>query len=179
MDDLAAIERLIARSARHLSVGYYTEAQTASLVRYVFGVDTQLIRDRSYYVLEAAGGALAAVGGWSRRRTLYGGDRAKTGDDPMLDPGRDAARIRAFFVEPDHARQGLGRRLFGACLADARAAGFQRLALVATLPGEPLYRALGFTADRAATLSLPDGMEVPVIHMSRAIDLPATAGAES
>ena len=177
MDDLAAIERLITRSAVALSVGYYSAAQTASLVRYVFGVDTQLVRDGTYYVLHNDG-TLAAVGGWSRRRTLYGAGRAKTGDDPLLEPSHEAARIRAFFVDPQHARRGLGRRLFTACLTAARTAGFDRLALVATLPGEPLYRALGFAEDRRSNLSLPAGMEVPVIHMSRRIDLPATSGAE-
>lgn len=178
MDDLADVERLIARSARDLSVGYYTERQVAGLTRHVFGVDTQLIRDGTYYVIQAADGRLAAAGGWSRRRTLYGGDRAKTGDDLPLDPAREAARIRAFFVDPGRARQGFGRRLFAACLSAARAAGFERLALVATLPGEPLYRALGFTADQRTTLSLPDGIEVPVIYMSRPVNYPAGAGAE-
>jgi GNAT superfamily N-acetyltransferase len=178
LDDLAAIERLIARSARALSVGYYTEAQVSGLVRHVFGADTQLIRDGTYYLLHGRDGGLAAAGGWSRRRTLYGGDRAKASDDPLLDPAREPARIRAFFVDPGHARRGLGRRLFAACLEAAGAAGFERLALVATLPGEPLYRALGFTADQRTTLSLPDGVEAPVIYMSRPMDLPAPAGAE-
>jgi hypothetical protein len=98
--DLPAIEALIARSARELSVGFYTEAQVASLLRHVFGADTQLVRDGTYYVMETASDGLAAVGGWSRRRTLYGGDRMKPADDPLLDPGREPARIRAFFVRP-------------------------------------------------------------------------------
>jgi GNAT superfamily N-acetyltransferase len=177
--DLPAIEALIARSARELSVGFYTEAQVASLLRHVFGADTQLVRDGTYYVMETASDGLAAVGGWSRRRTLYGGDRMKPADDPLLDPGREPARIRAFFVRPDWARRGLGRRLYHRCEAAARAAGFHRLALVATLPGEPLYRALGFEVDERFTLALPDGIEVPVAGMSRPIDLPTPAGAEA
>jgi len=177
--DLPAIEALIARSARELSVGFYTEAQVTSLLRHVFGVDTQLVRDRSYFVIETGLDELVAAGGWSRRRTLYGGDRMKQADDPLLDPGREAARIRAFFVHPDWARRGLGRRLYDRCEAAARAAGFRRLALVATLPGEPLYRALGFELDQRFTLSLPDGIEVPVARMSRPIDPAAPAGAEA
>jgi predicted N-acetyltransferase YhbS len=176
--DLPAIEALIARSARALSVDFYTEAQVASLLTHVFGADSQLVRDGTYYVIETPSGDLAAVGGWSRRRTLYGGDRMKPVEDPLLEPGREPARIRAFFVHPDWARRGLGRRLYHRCVAAARAAGFHHLALVATLPGEPLYRALGFTLDERFTLALPDGIEVPVARMSRSIDLAAPSGAE-
>src|SRR5215207_11127801 len=96
--DLESIESLIARSARELSAGYYTEAQVEALLRHVFGADTQLIRDGTYFIAESEDGALVAVGGWSRRRTLYGGDRLKDADDPALDPAREPARIRAFFV---------------------------------------------------------------------------------
>lgn len=177
-EDLAAIEALIARSARELSVGFYTDTQVASLLRYVFGADTQLIRDGTYYVIEAESGVLAAAGGWSRRRTLYGGDRMKGAEDPLLDPVGEPARIRAFFVHPDWARRGLGRRLYRECEAAARAAGFRRLALVATMPGEPLYCALGFALDERFVLTLPDGVEVPVARMSRSVTQ-ATAGAEA
>jgi GNAT superfamily N-acetyltransferase len=166
--DLPEIEALIERSARSLSVGFYTPAQVESLLRYVFGADTQLIADGTYYVCESDG-TLAAAGGWSRRRTLYGGDQAKQGDDLLLDPDRDPARIRAFFVDPDWARQGLGRRLHEACASAAAQAGFRSMALVATLPGEPLYRALGFTVTERFSLELPDGVNVPVCHMSRAL----------
>ena len=170
LEDLAAIEALIARSARELSAGYYTPAQVAALLRYVFGADTQLIRDGTYFVCESVGGALVAAGGWSRRGTLFGADRMKASEDPLLDPATDAARIRAFFVDPDWARQGLGRRLFAECQSAARAAGFRTLALVATLPGEPLYRALGFELTERFALRLPDGVEVPVAHMARRTD---------
>jgi GNAT superfamily N-acetyltransferase len=173
LDDLPDIEALIARSARELSDGYYSSAQVSGLLRHVFGADTQLIRDGTYFVAEVDAGALVAAGGWSRRRTLYGGDRMKGGEDPLLDPAREAARIRAFFVDPRWARRGLGRRLFAECAAAARAAGFGTLALVATLPGEPLYRSLGFELTERFDLRLPDGLEVPVAHMRRSVDADA------
>jgi N-acetylglutamate synthase-like GNAT family acetyltransferase len=170
LEDLPAIEALIARSAQELSAGYYTPAQVAALLRYVFGADTQLIRDGTYFVCEADGGALVAAGGWSRRATLYGADRVKASEDPLLDPATEAARIRAFFVDPGWARRGLGRRLFAECETAARSAGFRTLALVATMPGEPLYRALGFELTERFALRMPDGTEVPVAHMSRRAD---------
>jgi GNAT superfamily N-acetyltransferase len=170
LEDLAAIEALIARSARELSAGYYTADQVAGLLTYVFGADTLLIRDGTYFVCESGGGALLAVGGWSRRGTLFGADRVKASEDPLLDPATDPARIRAFFVHPDWARQGLGRRLFAECQSAARAAGFRTLTLVATLPGEPLYHALGFELTERFVLRLPDGTEVPVARMARRTD---------
>jgi GNAT superfamily N-acetyltransferase/rhodanese-related sulfurtransferase len=166
--DLPAIEALIAESARALSAGYYTPAQVESLLRFVFGADTQLIDDETYFLIEAEGGPVAA-GGWSRRRTLFGGDRMKATLDPLLDPEHEPARIRAFFVHPGYARHGLGRRLFEASRSGALAAGFRDLTLVATLPGEPLYRALGFSVVERFQLQLPDGVEVPVVRMIRGV----------
>jgi GNAT superfamily N-acetyltransferase len=162
-----------------LSAGFYSEVQVASLLDHVFGADSQLVHDGTYYVVTTPTGELAAAGGWSRRRTLFGGDRMKAAEDPPLDPEREPARIRAFFVHPQWARRGLGRRLYGRCEAAARAAGFHRLALVATLPGEPLYRALGFELDQRFTLMLPDGIEVPVARMSRPIDRSTPSGVEA
>jgi predicted N-acetyltransferase YhbS len=167
-DDVAAIEQLIERSVRALSVAYYGPAQVESALAYMFGVDSQLIDDGTYHVVETDG-ALAAAGGWSRRRTLFGGDQWKHGADEPLDAAREPARIRAFFVEPAWARQGLGRTLFETCLEEARRAGFRRLELMATLPGEPLYSALGFSADERVELALPDGTIVPLVRMSRPI----------
>ena len=166
--DIPHIERLIERSVRGLSVAHYDGAQIESALRFMFGVDSQLVDDGTYHVIEVDG-ALAAVGGWSRRRTLFGGDQWKHGADEPLDPTREPARIRAFFVDPAWSRRGLGRSLFDACLRDALAAGFGRLELMATLPGEPLYRALGFTAEERIELALPDGVQVPLVRMSRAI----------
>lgn len=167
-DDIPAIQALIADSVRGLSAGFYTPEQAESGLRYVFGVDTQLIEDGTYYVIEASGG-LAAAGGWSRRRTLYGGDQMKGEADPLLDPAADPARIRAFFVHPAWARRGLGRQLFDRCQEDARAAGFRRFELLATAPGEPLYAALGFQVDDRPPTVLPDGQSLPVAVMSRPI----------
>ena len=143
-DDLPALRELIPASVRALSQGYYTPAQIEGAIRHVFGTDTQLIADGTYYVAEAEG-TVVGCGGWSRRRTLYGGDQMKAEADPLLDPATEAARIRAFFVHPDWARRGIASQIIDACVEAARDAGFQRLELMATLPGEPLYRAFGFT----------------------------------
>ena len=165
---------MIEVSARGLSVGFYTPTQVDSLLRHVFGPDTQLITDGTYYVADGAG-ALVAAGGWSKRRTLFGGDQMKDHEDPLLDPATEPARIRAFFVHPDAARQGHGRRLFDACASAAAAAGFRSLTLVAALPGEPLYRALGFEVTERFELHLPDGVSVPVARMTRALAPPVSA----
>ncbi|HEV2219879.1 MAG TPA: GNAT family N-acetyltransferase [Casimicrobiaceae bacterium] len=171
--DIPALQALIARSGVALSVGYYTPDQAQAITRHVFGVDSQLIADRTYFVIEHSD-AIVACGGWSRRRTLFGGDTAKQGPDPLLDPAVDPARIRAFFVEPAMVRRGLGRSLMDRCFREARAAGFRRLELVSTLPGEPLYAASGFEVTERFELSLPGPIRVPVARMFRHIagDLP-------
>ncbi len=168
LEDVPALQALIARSARGLGAPSYTVQQTEAALRYVFGVDTQLIRDRTYYVAEE-GGEAVACGGWSRRRTLFGGDQTKTGPDPLLDPVSDPARLRAFFVDPRHARRGLGRSLVETCAVAARAWGFRALELASTLPGEPLYRAMGFTEIERFDLELPGGVRLPIIRMGREI----------
>jgi GNAT superfamily N-acetyltransferase len=175
MADVPELQKLIEQSARGLSAGYYTAAQIESTLRYVFGADTRLIADGTYYVIEAEG-RIVACGGWSRRQTLFGGDQMKQGEDPLLAPASDAARIRAFFVHPEWARRGLGRLLIERSIEAARAAGFARMELIATLPGEPLYRAAGFAETERFSLSLPDGVEVPVVRMSRAIGSPRGSG---
>jgi len=167
-DDIPALRALIARSGTELSVGFYTQEQAAAITEHVFGVDTQLIEDGTYLVIEEDA-RLLACGGWSRRRTLFGGDQTKSGPDPELDPAREAARIRAFFVEPSQARRGLGRQLMAACRQAAAAAGFRTLELVSTLPGEPLYLASGFSLQHRFELDLPGGVRVPVSRMSMAI----------
>lgn len=155
---------------RGLSVGFYTDRQIESALRHVFGVDSQLIADGTYFLIEGDGEEIAAAGGWSRRATLYGGDQHKaSSSDPLLDPVTDAARIRAFFVHPRYARRGLARRLFDACQDAARQAGFRALELGATLPGVPLYEALGFTARERVDAVMPDGVVLPVVRMSRPI----------
>jgi GNAT superfamily N-acetyltransferase len=170
--DVPALRTLIERSVARLSVGFYTAEQVASATRHVFGVDTRLIADGTYYAVELDS-ALVAAGGWSRRRTLFGGDQMKRGGDigdALLDPGTSPARIRAFFVDPAWARRGLGRLLYGECARAALAHGFRAFELVATLPGEPLYAALGFTVAERYSLALPDGVALPVARMTRAID---------
>lgn len=168
--DVPALTALIHESARVLSRGFYTEAEVAAANRYVFGVDSSLVADGTYYVVESAG-ALAACGGWSRRRTLYGGDQRPMGAQAeLLDPVRDAARIRAFFVSPAFARQGCGRLLLTHCATAARAAGFHSLELMATLPGVPFYAALGFVEMEPVTDTLPDGTPLRFVRMTRGID---------
>jgi GNAT superfamily N-acetyltransferase len=164
--DAAALSGLIVRSARELSAGYYTAEQAEAAIRYVFGVDSQLLADGTYFLIEEEG-RIVACGGWSRRRTLFGGDQAKHGPDPLLDPARDPARIRAFFVDPPMARRGLGRQLLGACIDAARSAGFHALELVSTLPGEPLYAACGFSVLERFALDLPGDVRLPVVRMRR------------
>jgi GNAT superfamily N-acetyltransferase len=163
--DTPELNALIPLAARALSRGFYTDQQIDAAIRYVFGVDSQLVEDRTYFVVEEAG-LLVGCGGWSRRRTLYGGDKMKQGPDSLLDPATDAARIRAFFVHPGHARRGIGSMLMRACITAAGEAGFRRLELVATLPGEPLYRRFGFRELERFEDTLPDSTRVPVVRMA-------------
>ena len=166
--DIPALAALIELSGRALSVGHYTPEQADAITRHVFGVDTQLIEDGTYFAIEHDV-RIVACGGWSRRRTLFGGDQAKSGADPLLDPATEPARIREFFVDPSMARRGLGRRLMSACMDAARQAGFRSLELVSTLPGEPLYLASGFAVVERFALALPGGIDVPVSRMARAL----------
>ena len=165
-DDLPAMTALIGRSVRALSAGYYSDAQVEAALVHVFGVDTQLLHDGTYYAIESQEGELVAVGGWSRRRTLYGGDQTKVADDPLLDPAIDGARIRAFFVDPAWSRRGLGRRLFETCSAAAKASGFRTLELMSTLPGEPFYQSLEFIAIERPIVTLPGGVALPLVRMT-------------
>jgi len=168
LDDVPGLQILIPASVRGLSNGYYTLRQVESALVYVFGIDNQLIADGTYFVAES-GGTLVGCGGWSKRNTLYGGDQAKGTEDPLLDPARDAARIRAFFVHPAWARLGIGRQLMHTCEAAARSAGFRRAELGATLPGEPLYAAMGYGVVERFRLQFPDGEAFPLVKMSKAL----------
>src|SRR5919197_91177 len=141
--DIPALEDLISNSVRNLSKEHYTEQQIEGALIYIFGVDTQLIADETFYVAETAG-LIVGCGGWSKRKTLFGGDQAKAGEDSTLDPEVEPARIRAFFVHPAWARRGVGTLILNACEEAAIKAGFSELELVATLPGEPFYMSFGY-----------------------------------
>ncbi len=148
MEDIEALQQLISVSARGLNSEHYTSEQVESILKYVYGVDTQLILDGTYFIVQD-GPAFIGCGGWSRRNTLYGGDQLKADDvDNLLNPAADAARIRAFFVHPDWARKGIGSLLMRACEQAAREAGFHRMELMATLTGELLYARFGFETSK-------------------------------
>ncbi|PZU07287.1 MAG: GNAT family N-acetyltransferase [Sphingomonas sp.] len=147
-DEIPTLEAMIAASARVLSRGFYSEEETEAAIEHVFGVDTDLVDDGTYLIVEDEG-RLLGCGGWSRQRTLFGGDRFAARTPGFLDPAIDAARIRAFFVAPEAARRGVGAALLAACEDRARAAGFTRAALMATLPGVPFYARHDYVAGEA------------------------------
>ena len=166
--DIPAMEALIARSGIELSAGFYSAQQAAAVTEHVFGVDTQLVADQTYFWVELDG-RLAACGGWSKRSTLFGADRTKQGADPLLDPLTEPARIRAFFVDPSAARRGLGRKLLNHCAEQACAGGFNTLELAATMPGVPLYLACGFSEVERFEITLPGPVQVPLVRMRKAM----------
>jgi predicted N-acetyltransferase YhbS len=167
--DIPALEALIPESARALSVGHYSPEQIEAALLHTFGVDRQLIDDGTYFVAEMEG-QIAGCGGWSRRQSLYGGTQAGAAAEPLLlDPAREPARIRAFFVHPRWARQGIGAALLRASEQAARAAGFHDLVLLATLPGQPLYASQGFMAIEAVQFPLPGGLMLPGMRMAKHI----------
>jgi GNAT superfamily N-acetyltransferase len=165
-DDVPAIEALVAASARGLSRGDYADAQIEAALGSALGVDSQLIRDGTYFVAEVDG-ALAACGGWSHRKTLFGGDRDPGRQPDVLDPLRDAARIRAFFVHPDYARQGLGKALLALCESEAQSCGFTAAELMATLPGVRLYAACGYESHTPVDHTLPNGTTIRFVPMRK------------
>jgi hypothetical protein len=133
-EDIPQLNQLIALSVRGLSTAHYTSAQIESALKYVFGVDTQLIVDGTYHVAEI-NSVIVGCGGWSKRNTLYGGDQLKDNEDSLLNPTKDAARIRAFFVHPDHSRKGIGRHIIKVCEESSNLNCFIRCVICATLPG--------------------------------------------
>lgn len=168
-EDIPQLQELISISVRGLSKGYYTPAQIESSIQHIFGIDTQLVKDGTYYVVQADD-TIVACGGWSKRNTLYGGDQYKETEDPLLDPETDAARIRAFFVHADWARQGIGKKLIDVCEQAALAQGFTVLELGATLPGVPLYDALGYKALERIDEVLPDGELLGLVKMRKVFE---------
>ncbi len=168
--DIPAIAALIPLAVRALSQGFYSDAEIERAVAHVFGVDRQLIEDGTYFVVESNNQVIGA-GGWSKRKTMFGGDQTsfKEAGDPQLDPRVDAARIRAFYVHPDFARRGIGRAILKHCEQEAATTGFTKLELIATLPGVPLYEACGYEAIHPYNIVMPDGGKLPALRMGKSI----------
>jgi GNAT superfamily N-acetyltransferase len=171
-DDIPTLTALIDMSVRGLQTGDYSAAQIDGALRAVYGVDTRLIADGTYFVVETASSdsLIVGCGGWSKRRTLYGGDHYQAREDKLLDPQRDAARIRAFFVHPAWARRGIGAAILDACERAAVAAGFTRLEMGATLTGVPFYQAKGYRAVEDMAVPLPDGEVLAIVRMEKDVE---------
>lgn len=168
LGDADAIDALMKLSTRHLFPGFYDAAQTASAVKYIASVDRMLLTDGTYFVLEVDG-AMVACGGWSRRGKLYTGTHSAADNARIIDPATEPARVRAMFVRPDWTRRGLGTRILEACQAAAKAEGFTSLALMATLPGVPLYERFGFQLREHVQIPLPDGTSIGGALMDKLI----------
>jgi GNAT superfamily N-acetyltransferase len=168
--DVPVLQDLIRQSVLGLQGADYTPEQLKLALELVFGVDTQLIEDGTYFIAEARVGdeqSLAGCGGWSMRRTLYGSDHCAGREDALLDPQQEAAKIRAFFVHPAWARRGVGSRILEVCEAAAAAAGFRRLEMGATLTGVPLYAARGYVEGEHLQVPLAPGLSLPIVHMEK------------
>src|ERR1700722_4870583 len=166
--DVSALRVLIDASVRGLQAGDYTHAQIEGALETLYGVDSQLIADGTYFVVEAEK-VIVGCGGWSKHKTLFGGGRWGAREDPLLDPRHDAAKIRAFFVHPDWVRRGIGSMILEACEKAATAAGFTRLEMGATLTGVPLYRARGYVALESLDVPLRNGESIKVIRMEKRV----------
>jgi GNAT superfamily N-acetyltransferase len=167
--DEPTLHPLIARSIRSLGAADYSDAQIEAALRGAFGVDTALIRDGTYFVALTEADEIVACGGWSRRRTLFGSDSRSGRDQGVLDPRVEAARIRAFFVDPRHARRGLGRALLERSETEARREGFTTCELMATLPGVRLYEKYGYVAAAPVNHPLAGGLTIRFVPMSKRI----------
>jgi GNAT superfamily N-acetyltransferase len=205
LDDVPVLGELIQASVRGLQAGDYLPEQIEAALRRVYGVDTQLIADGTYFVAEAVVGraqekavtaeaaagseacgdglqsvadpadpnaqnrTVVGCGGWSKRKTLFGGDQWNRRQDDLLDPAEDAAKIRAFFVHPGWARRGVGSTILQACEKAAKAAGFKRLEMGATISGVEFYKARGYAAVEAIAVPLGDGQSMPIVRMAKSI----------
>jgi GNAT superfamily N-acetyltransferase len=173
--DIPALSVLIPLSVRSLQAAHYSPAQMDAALGPVFGVDRELIRDGTYFVVEH-GRVLAGCGGWSRRRSLFGGDAGRaSAEAELLDPAHDPARIRAFFVHPDYARRGIGRRIMNACEKAIAEAQFRSIELVATLAGEPLYAAFSYDVLERYEIPLAAGLMLPAVRMGKRLRAPGIA----
>jgi GNAT superfamily N-acetyltransferase len=168
--DIPALHALIEASVRGLQKKDYTPDQINGALGTILGLDTQLVSDRTYFVAEAKAACariLVGCGGWSRRKTLFGSDHAPVRENDFLDPATDAAKVRAFFVHPDWARRGLGTRILDACESAARAAGFSRFEMGATLTGVPLYLARNYYEVERIEVPLQNGAALPIVRMAK------------
>ena len=184
--DVPILRELIEASVRELQAEDYTPAQMEGALKTVFGVDSQLITDGTYFVAEAkvlkaetksgkagvesdpgAEWVIAGCGGWSKRKTLYGSDHWTGREDSLLDPQHDAAKIRAFFVHPEWARRGIGSKILEACEIAASAAGFAGYEMGATLTGAKLFAKKGYVAREEIEVPLQNGLSLPVIRMEK------------
>ncbi len=170
-DDVPVLRRLIEASVRGLQAQDYSHEQLESALKTVYGVDSRLIADATYFAVETRGpdALIVGCGGWSKRKTLFGGDVWTGREDSLLDPAKDAAKIRAFFVHPDWARYGIGTMILEACESAAKAAGFRRLEMGATLTGVPFYQARGYEALENLEVPLSDGLSLPIVRMAKQI----------
>ena len=167
--DTPTLRALIDSSVRGLQAADYTPIQLELALKTVYGVDTQLIADGTYFVVQDAAGSIVGCGGWSKRKTLFGGDNWSAREDSLLDPSTDAAKIRAFFVHPKWARKGIGTIILEACEQAAAAAGFTRLEMGATLTGVPFYQAKGYTEIEKVEVPLADGESLPIVRMGKRV----------
>lgn len=171
--DVARLQEVIEASVRGLQAQDYSPTQIEGALKSVYGVDSQLIADGTYLVAETLETEktmqIVACGGWSKRKTLYGGDQYAGREDSMLDPSCDAAKIRAFFVHPDWARRGIGSLILKACENAAVEAGFTRLEMGATLSGVAFYRAKGYAEVESQTVALGNGEALPIVKMAKEI----------
>jgi GNAT superfamily N-acetyltransferase len=166
--DIPELQALIARSARGLSTEDYRPAQIEGALRGAFGVDSQLLADETYFVVEEAARAVAC-GGWSYRSTLFGGDDRAGRDASVLDPTTQPAKIRAFFVDPDNARRGIGSLLLNHCEAQAQQHGYSEVELMATLPGVKLYAARGYHSMPMVRFDVGAGESIEFIPMRKSL----------
>ncbi|CAM2959371.1 GNAT family acetyltransferase [Legionella steigerwaltii] len=164
IDEIKILNQLIEHSARELSQEDYTHQEIEGAIRSIFGVDKELIMDQTYYVVVKEG-TVVACGGWSKRKTLFGGDQCNTREEGFLNPRTDYAKIRAFFVHPNHARQGFGKKLLQYCEQRALSHGFTKMEMMATLPGVKLYQACGYQIEQPEYFALPDGKKFKMLKM--------------
>jgi GNAT superfamily N-acetyltransferase len=168
--DVPRLREVIEASVRGLQAEDYSPSQIGGALKSVYGVDSQLIADGTYLVVEEvseAGHRIVACGGWSKRKTLYGGDQYAGREDSLLDPSWDAAKIRAFFVRPEWARRGVGTMILQACEDAALSAGFTRLEMGATLSGVAFYKAMGYEAVENQAVPLGNGETLPIVKMAK------------